>query len=97
MTQPAHDLGAEQAVIGAALIAPSLMTDLSTALAPDDFYRPIHGALWAAMCAMHAAGTPTDPITVTAHLAETGELGRVGGAPYLHTLTADVPSATMPA
>ncbi|WP_430640954.1 DUF3987 domain-containing protein [Couchioplanes caeruleus] len=69
------------------------MADLAAALAPDDFGRPAHRVLWEAMCGMHAAGTPTDPITVTAHLAETGDLGKMGGAPYLHTLTADVPTA----
>jgi replicative DNA helicase len=41
---------------------------------------------------MHAAGTTTDTITVANHLAETGDLGKVGGVPYLHTLIADVPS-----
>ena len=90
---PPHDLAAEQAVIGAALLVPTLMADLAATLAPGDFTRPAHGVLWESMCAMHAAGTPTDPITVTAHLAEAGDLGRVGGAPYLHTLTAGVPSA----
>ncbi|WP_433793298.1 DUF3987 domain-containing protein [Actinoplanes sp. CA-252034] len=89
----AYDLAAEQAVIGAALLAPTLMADLAATLTAGDFYRPAHGVLWEAMCAMHAAGTPTDTITVVAHLAEAGDLGKVGGAPYLHTLIADVPSA----
>ncbi|UQU65103.1 DUF3987 domain-containing protein [Couchioplanes caeruleus] len=93
MTSAGYDLAAEQAVIGAALLAPAVMADLAAALAPDDFGRPAHRVLWEAMCGMHAAGTPTDPITVTAHLAETGDLGKMGGAPYLHTLTADVPTA----
>ncbi|MET8147678.1 DUF3987 domain-containing protein [Actinoplanes sp. NPDC049668] len=93
MSHAAFDLAAEQAVIGAALLAPHLMADLAATLAPSDFGRPAHAVLWESMCAMHAAGTPTDPITVTGHLAEVGDLGRVGGAPYLHTLTAEVPSA----
>ncbi|BFU47871.1 DUF3987 domain-containing protein [Krasilnikovia sp. MM14-A1004] len=88
-----YDLAAEQAVIGAALLAPHLMAELAATIAPGDFYRPDHTVLWQAMTAMHAAGTPTDPITVTSHLAETGDLAQVGGAPYLHTLTADLPSA----
>src|SRR5262249_28284976 len=60
---------------------------------PDRFRPAGTQGLWEAMCGMHAAGTPTDPITVTAHLAETGDLGKVGGAPYLHTLTTQTPSA----
>ncbi|MEU4420632.1 DUF3987 domain-containing protein [Actinoplanes sp. NPDC024001] len=93
MTSAGYDLAAEQAVIGAALLAPNLMHDLAAVLAPDDFGRPAHSVLWSVMCAMHAAGIPTDPITVTAHLAEAGDLGKMGGAPYLHTLTAEVPTA----
>ena len=73
--------------------APNLMADLAATLAPGDFGRLAHAVLWEAMCAMHAVGIPANPITVTAHLAETADLGRAGGAPYLHTLTAEVPSA----
>ncbi|GIE96680.1 hypothetical protein Ari01nite_41450 [Paractinoplanes rishiriensis] len=93
MAQARYDLAAEQAVIGAALLAPALMADLAATLAPADFGRPAHVVLWEAMCGMHAAGIPSDPITVTAHLAECGIIGKVGGAAYLHTLTADVPTA----
>ena len=92
MSHAVYDLAAEQAVIGAALLAPNLMADLTATLSPSDFARPAHTVLWDAMCAMHAANIPTDPITVTAHLAEAGDLGKVGGAPYLHTLTAEVPT-----
>ncbi|WP_030438166.1 DUF3987 domain-containing protein [Actinoplanes subtropicus] len=92
VTQAGYDLAAEQAVIGAALLAPNLMTDLAVTLAPGDFGRPAHGLLWEAMCGMHAAGTPTDTLTVAAHLAETGNIGKVGGVPYLHTLIAEVPT-----
>ncbi|WP_433797869.1 DUF3987 domain-containing protein [Actinoplanes sp. CA-252034] len=92
VTQPGYDLAAEQAVIGAALLAPNLMADLAVTLNPADFVRPAHGLLWEVMGGMHAAGTPTDTLTVAAHLAETGSLGKVGGVPYLHTLIAEVPT-----
>ncbi|XTZ18217.1 DUF3987 domain-containing protein [Micromonospora echinospora] len=89
---PAHDHAAEQAVIGAALLNPSVVADLAPTLAPGDFYRPAHGRLWEALCAMHAVGEPVDPIALAARLAETGDLAKVGGAPYLHTLIAAVPT-----
>src|SRR4051794_28622966 len=92
MKPAGHDLAAEQAVIGAALLAPALMEDLAGLLDPGDFGRPAHRVLWEVMCGMHAAGTPTDTITVAAHLADSGELGKVGGASYLHTLIAEVPT-----
>ncbi|MFI2666767.1 DnaB-like helicase N-terminal domain-containing protein [Micromonospora carbonacea] len=84
---PAHDHAAEQAVIGAALLNPSVVADLAPTLAPADFHRPAHGRLWETLRAMHAAGEPVDPIALAARLAATGDLAKVGGAPYLHTLT----------
>lgn len=91
---PTHDLAAERAVLGAALLAPAVVLgDLADQLAADDFHRPAHTALWRTLAELHAAGVPADPVTVAARLAETGALGRIGGAGYLHTLIADVPSA----
>ncbi|MCN0152583.1 DUF3987 domain-containing protein [Salinispora arenicola] len=90
---PAHDLAAEQAVIGAALLAPSVVADLAATLTPADFYRPAHARLWETLCHLHSDGQPIDPIAVAAHLTDTGNLGTVGGAPYLHTLIATVPTA----
>ena len=90
-TEP-HDLHAEQAVLGAALLAPVVIADLASRLAAADFHRPAHGTLWEALLDMHATGHPTDLVAVTAHLNDTGVLGRVGGAPYLHTLMQACPT-----
>ncbi|WP_432980443.1 DUF3987 domain-containing protein [Dactylosporangium sp. CA-233914] len=89
---PPHDNAAEQAVIGAALLAPALVADLADILTTDDFYRPAHGFLWRTLVELHAAGAPGDPVSVAAHLASTGALTRLGGAAYLHTLVAAVPT-----
>jgi len=89
---PPHDEAAERAVIGAVLLAPRLVVDLAAIVQADDFHRPAHAELWRVLVDLHAAGAPGDPISVTAHLAESGRLGRVGGAPYLHTLVAAVPT-----
>ena len=42
---------------------------------------------------LYARGEPADPITVSNELSRRGELSRIGGAPYLHTLIASVPTA----
>ncbi|WP_432980973.1 DnaB-like helicase N-terminal domain-containing protein [Dactylosporangium sp. CA-233914] len=89
---PPHDLTAEQAVIGSVLLAPEVLADVAETLAASDFYRPAHAMLWETLTALRAAGTPTDAVTVAAHLAEAGTLGRIGGAGYLHTLVASVPT-----
>jgi len=89
---PPHDEAAERAVIGAALLAPALVADLSRIVQPDDFYRPAHAELWCVLFGLHGAGAPGDPIAVAAHLADAGSLRRLGGAAYLHTLIASVPT-----
>ncbi len=38
-------------------------------------------------------GEPADAVTVAAELTKKGDIGKVGGAPYLHTLIASVPTA----
>ena len=54
---PPHDEAAEQAVIGAALLAPALIADLAGIVQPDDFGRPAHGVLWESS-ACTRAGSP---------------------------------------
>ena len=45
------------------------------------------------MLDLYSRGEPADAITVAAELQRRGELARLGGAPYLHTLIAAVPTA----
>ena len=42
---------------------------------------------------LYGRGEPADPITVAAALTDAGDIARIGGAPYLHTLIASVPTA----
>lgn len=85
---------AERAVLGGMLLAESAIEMATDALrGSDDFYRTTHGAIYATITAMWAAGKPVDPVTVSGELLKTGDLARVGGAPYLHTLVTSVPTA----
>ena len=87
-----HNLEAEQAVLGALLLAPELAVELHAHLEPDDFYQPRHEMVWDAIHHVNQhEGVLPDPITVAARLAKTGDLTRVGGAPYLHDLMAACP------
>jgi replicative DNA helicase len=91
--QPAQDLAAERAVLGAVMLSPSALDRVSGVLTPDDFYRPSHGVLWARIVAMAAAGEPTDAVSVASSLTHHGLMSNAGGAPYLHTLIHEVPTA----
>src|SRR5699024_4076364 len=92
--QPPHDREAEQAVLGAAMLSKTALGELATELLPADVYRPAHQAIYRACLDLFADGTPVDPITVGSELERRGELDRIGGAPYLHTCTAAVPTAS---
>lgn len=91
---PPCDLAAEVAVLGAVLLSPAALDVVADALAVEEFSRPAHQVIYATILDLYAGGEPVDPITVCDRLAAGGELARCGGAPYLHTLAADVPTAT---
>ena len=98
---PPHDLAAEQSIIGSLLLSGSpsdaahryFIETLDTGLTADEFYRPVHGTIYRAICDLHAASEPVDAITVADELTRRGELARVGGAPYLHTCVQAAPTA----
>jgi len=86
-----HDILAEQCVLGAMLLSDSAAAECLAALAADDFYRPAHQLIFAAIRTLARAGAPADPVTLLAALTEAGRARAAGGADYLHTLTAVVP------
>lgn len=91
-TPAPHDLAAEQAVLGAAMLSPAALADVLELLDGSEFYRPAHGEIWEAVTALADRGDPHDPLAVGAYLGPKA-LARCGGAPYLHTLIAAVPTA----
>ncbi len=90
---PPQDIAAEQSALGAMLLSKDAVADVIETLRETDFYRPIHQTIYAAIIDLYGRGEPADAITVASALSKTGELARVGGAPYLHTLVAGVPTA----
>ncbi|MER5641854.1 replicative DNA helicase [Kitasatospora sp. NPDC002227] len=91
---PPQDVPAEQSTLGGMLLSKDAIGDVvGLGLKGPDFYRPAHETIYAAILDLYAAGEPADPITVAAELTKRGELARVGGASYLHTLVEKVPTA----
>ncbi|MBP2475584.1 replicative DNA helicase [Crossiella equi] len=91
--QPPQDLAAEQSVLGGMLLSKDAIADVVEAVRPNDFYRPAHQSIYECILDLYTRGEPADAITVSAELERRGELLRVGGAPYMHTLIATVPTA----
>ena len=88
---PPQDMAAEQSVLGAMLISKDAIADVTEALRGTDFYRPSHETVFDAIIDLYGRGEPVDMVTVAAELQRRGELQRIGGAPYLHTVSANVP------
>jgi len=90
---PPQDIVAEQSVLGGMLLSKDAIADVVEVLKPGDFYRPPHQTIYDAILDLYGRGEPADPITISAELTREGLLAKVGGAPYLHTLIASVPTA----
>ncbi|MFD7161187.1 replicative DNA helicase [Kribbella sp. NPDC059898] len=90
---PPQDLAAEQCVLGAMMLSKDAIADVIENLRSTDFYRPAHEVVFDAITDLYARGEPADAITVAAELNKRGEMTRIGGAPYVHTLVASVPLA----
>jgi replicative DNA helicase len=90
---PPQDMAAEQSVLGAMMVSKEAIAEVSETLHGADFYRPSHETIFESLIDLYGRGEPVDPITASAELQRRGELQRIGGAPYLHTLTANVPIA----
>jgi replicative DNA helicase len=90
---PPNDIAAEQSVLGAMLLSKDAIADVVETLRADDFYRPSHSTLYDVILDLYGRGEPADAVTVASELTKVGEISRVGGASYLHTLVSMVPTA----
>ncbi len=75
------------------LLSKDAIADVVEVLRPADFYRPAHQTVYECILDLYGRGEPADAVTVSAELHRRGELIRLGGAPYLHTLISAVPTA----
>jgi replicative DNA helicase len=91
--QPPQDLAAEQSVLGGMLMSKDAIADVVESLRSGDFYKPAHTLVFDAILDLYSRGEPADTVTVAAELDKAGSLVRIGGAVYLHTLMATVPTA----
>jgi replicative DNA helicase len=90
---PPHDVAAEQCALGGMLLSKDAISDVIEVIRPMDHYRPAHQLIHEAILDLYGRGEPADAITVANELTRRGEIARVGGGPYLHTLIASVPTA----
>jgi replicative DNA helicase len=90
---PPHDIAAEQCVLGGMMLSKDAISDVLDVIKATDHYRPAHQVVHETILDLYGRGEPADAITVAAELTKRGDIAKVGGAPYLHTLIASVPTA----
>ncbi len=91
---PPHNIEAEESVLGAVMLSSDAANVALESLHPEDFYKPAHQTVFAAIAELFDANEPIDAITVSDQLRRTNALDRLGGAPYLTSLLDTVPTTS---
>lgn len=79
-----QDLLAEQTLLGCLMLDGSQLADVTKTVVTDDFSSLRHAVTYAAMLAQHHEGLPVEMAAVASRLIDVGDIGRAGGAAYLH-------------
>jgi len=90
---PPHNLDAEKALIGAIMLKPDVMHDVSVNIYPESFYADKHRQIFQAIINIFTKGDPIDLLSVTTKLKSENQLERIGGATYINELVDTVPAA----
>ena len=76
---PPQSIEAERAVLGALLLQPDLLDQVSGKLTPDAFYLGTHQLVYRAMVALAAKSLPCDLMQVAGYLEQKKQLEKAGG------------------
>ena len=90
---PPHDDDAEMAVLGGMLMSKDAIGEVSQMIDVADFYQPKHQTIYEAIITLFSASQPVDAVLVANELLKSGDLDKIGGTDYLHSLVASVPTA----
>lgn len=84
MSDDAHDIGAEQSLLGAILVASDLAGPSLLSVPEDAWWKPRHRELAIVMAGRIRRGQPVDPQLILTEMI--GRIGQRDIGPYLHTL-----------
>lgn len=90
---PPNNIDAEKALLGAIILKPDTMHDISVSVYPESFYADKHREIYRAILEIFMKGDPIDILSVTTKLKSNKQLERVGGAAYVTELIETVPAA----
>ena len=89
---PPHNLEAEESVLGAMLLSRDAIAAAAASCSAEDFYKPAHAHVFAAITALYSRGEPADPVTVADELRRCGLADAVGDPAVLVSLQVNTPS-----
>lgn len=90
---PPQNVDAEKALLGAIILKPDVMHDVSVTVFAGSFYADKHRAIFEAILQIFSKGDPIDTVSVITKLKDMNQLDRVGGAAYITELIETVPAA----
>jgi replicative DNA helicase len=89
---PPQSLESERALLGALLLKPDAIHDVSDLIRADSFYAEKHRLIFGAMRELADRGEPIDQLSLSQRLLDQGLLERSGGRSYLAELVAAAPA-----
>ncbi len=90
---PPQNNDAERALLGALMLKPEAMHDVSDIIAEDDFYVEKHRIVYNAVIELFAKNDPIDLLSVSSKLKEKNRIEAIGGNSFLSDLVNTVPAA----
>ena len=88
-----QNIEAERALLGAVFMDPECIFDVLEICQPEDFFRPEHKNIFAAMSDLSSKNLPIDILTVTDQLETTGKMKNLSPE-YIVALANEVPLAS---
>ena len=87
-----HNLEAEQALLGAILVANNALDRVHDVVSADHFFHGAHGRIFAAIAELIEQGKRADPVVLKNRFDADGSLDDIGGQAYLSRLAASAVS-----
>ncbi len=90
---PPNSIEAEQSLLGGLMLDHKSWDKVADVVTANDFYRKDHRLIFAAIATLAEGANPSDVVTVSECLDNSGQLEEAGGLEYLATLANETPGA----
>lgn len=82
-----QNIEAEEAVLGAILVNPAVLSKIADTLKPESFYKPAHKFVYEAMMQLFKTNETIDIVSVSDVLSYNSQLETVGGRAFINDLS----------